>query len=80
MLARCVPVTTRAGALPEVVGETGVLLDDGEPRTIALGVREALHLESDGDARERVLAHFSVAQRRAGLFALVDELLAAGRR
>ncbi len=80
MLARCVPVTTRAGALPEVVGETGVLLEDGDPRTIALGVREALHLDTEGAARERVLEHFSVAQRRHGLSALLDELLAASGR
>jgi glycosyltransferase involved in cell wall biosynthesis len=79
MLARCVPVATRAGALPEVVGETGVLLADDDPRTIALGVREALHLDSGEAARERVLERFSVEQRRAGLFALLDELTVTSR-
>ncbi len=74
MLARCVPVATRAGALPEVVGETGILLDDGGPRAVALGVREALHLDLGDAARRRVLEHFSVQQRRDGLFALLDEL------
>jgi glycosyltransferase involved in cell wall biosynthesis len=75
MLAGCVPVTTRAGALPEVVGDTGVLLDDADPRTVALGVREALHLGTAEAARRRVREHFSAAQRRDGLFALLDELL-----
>jgi glycosyltransferase involved in cell wall biosynthesis len=75
MLARCVPVVTRAGALPEVVGEAGILLEDGDPRSVALGVREALHLDLGDAARQRVLERFSVAQRRAGLFALLDELL-----
>jgi glycosyltransferase involved in cell wall biosynthesis len=74
MLARCVPVVTRAGALPEVVGEAGVLLDDDDPRTVALGVREALHLNLGDAARARVLERFSVRQRRAGLLALLDEL------
>lgn len=76
MLAGCVPVVTRVGALPEVVGETGVLLDDREPATIAIGVREALHLDSGAAARARVLERFSVERRRAGLFALIDGLLA----
>ena len=31
MLAGCIPVTTRAGALPEVVGDAGVLVDDAGP-------------------------------------------------
>jgi glycosyltransferase involved in cell wall biosynthesis len=74
MLARCVPVVTRAGALPEVIGEAGILLDDDRPRTVALGVREALHLDLGDAARRRVLERFSVAQRRDGLFALLDEL------
>ncbi len=75
MLARCVPVVTRAGALPEVVGDTGVLLDDAEPATVALGVREALQRDTGEAARQRVLERFSVRQRRDGLFALLDELL-----
>jgi len=74
MLAGCVPVTTRAGALPEVVGDTGVLLDDSDPRTVALGVREALHLHTAEAARRRVRERFSVTQRRDGLFSLLDEL------
>ena len=74
MLARCVPVATRAGALPEVVGDAGILLDDGSPKTVAIGVREALHLDLGDAARARVLEHFSVQQRRDGLFALLDEL------
>ncbi|MDE3133804.1 MAG: glycosyltransferase family 4 protein [Acidobacteriota bacterium] len=74
MLAGCVPVVTRAGALPEVVGETGVLLADADPRTVAIGVREALHLGTAEAARRRVRERFSVARRRDGLFALLDEL------
>jgi glycosyltransferase involved in cell wall biosynthesis len=76
MLARCVPVVTRAGALPEVVGDTGVLLADGSPEAVAAGVREALELSSGEAARARVLERFSVDQRRDGLLGLVDQLLA----
>ncbi len=77
MLARCVPVVTRAGALPEVVGDTGVLLDDSAPATVALGVTRALGLGTGEAARNRVLQRFSVQQRRDGLFALLDELVAS---
>ena len=56
-----------------------MLLADDDPRTIALGVREALHLDSGEAARERVLERFSVEQRRAGLFALLDELTVTSR-
>ena len=39
MLAGCIPVTTRAGALPEVVGEAGVLVDDADPASLGDGDR-----------------------------------------
>jgi glycosyltransferase involved in cell wall biosynthesis len=75
MLARCVPVITAVGALPEVVGDTGVVVADDEPETVAIGVREALLLDSGEAARQRVLTEFPVSRRRAGLFALLDELI-----
>lgn len=79
MLARCVPVISRAGALPEVVGDTGVVIDDVRPGTLAEGIRDALRLAGDpaaGErARARVLERFSVQRRREGLFALIDRLI-----
>jgi glycosyltransferase involved in cell wall biosynthesis len=75
MLARCVPVVTTAGALPEVVGDAGVILSDPQPATVAAGIREALTRTPGDAARVRVLERFSVEQRRQGLHALVDALL-----
>jgi glycosyltransferase involved in cell wall biosynthesis len=73
MLAGAIPVVTRAGALPEVVGDAGIVVDSAEPETLAAGVRQALHAGRDRRvaARERVLREFSVKQRRDGLDALV---------
>lgn len=82
MLAGCVPVVTRAGALPEVVGDTGVLLDDSSPEAVAAGVRRALGMAARGagvQARARVLDRFPVSGRREGLLAAVDRLLIDSR-
>jgi glycosyltransferase involved in cell wall biosynthesis len=70
-----VPVVTPAGALPEVVGDVGVVVERHE---LVDGIREALDAgeERRRAARERVLTHFSVAQRREGLHALVERALA----
>jgi glycosyltransferase involved in cell wall biosynthesis len=75
MLARCVPVVTAAGALPEVVGGAGVMLTDAQPGTVVQGIREALSQAPSDAARSRVLEHFSVEQRRQGLQSLVGALL-----
>jgi glycosyltransferase involved in cell wall biosynthesis len=76
MLAGCVPVVTDAGALPEVVGDAGVVVGP-EPEAIAEGVRRALELgpEARAAARERIETRFPLQIRRDGLLGLVDELL-----
>jgi glycosyltransferase involved in cell wall biosynthesis len=76
MLAGCVPVVTAAGALPEVVGDAGVVLDGDHPRDVAEGVRRALDLGSKAraHARERVLREFRVGARRDALWAEVEAL------
>ena len=75
MLAGCIPVVTRAGALPEVVGDVGVQLDGPDPEAIADAVRSTV---SSGEAeraraRERILCRFPLEARRDGLYAAVEE-------
>ena len=79
MLAGCVPVVTKAGALPEVAGDVGVQLDGYEASDVADGIRRALALGTDvrRRARERVVTEFPLERRREGLWRLVEELLGA---
>ena len=80
MLSECVPVVTRAGALPEVVGEAGIYVDILEPGAVADAVRRALELDRSWGrrARERIVKEFPLERRRAQLHALVDEKLRYG--
>lgn len=79
MLHRCVPVVTRAGALPEVVGDAGIYIDSQEPATIAEGTERALALgPSWGQhARERVQREFPMQQRREGLYGVIELALSS---
>jgi glycosyltransferase involved in cell wall biosynthesis len=81
MLAGCIPVTTSAGALPEVVGDTGVVIAAATPEEIAGGVERALGLgeKARAAARARVLEHFPLRMRAEGLEAVVEQTL-GGRR
>ena len=73
MLAGCVPVVTPVGALPEVVGDTGVVVADPTAEAVADGVRKALALGPDArrQARARVLEQFTLERREHGLLATV---------
>jgi glycosyltransferase involved in cell wall biosynthesis len=80
MLAGCVPVVTRAGALPEVVDDAGIQVDGDEPAVVADGIRRALEAgpQARAAARERILTAFPVDVRRQGLWAAVEELSRRG--
>ena len=81
MLAGAVPVVTEAGALPEVVGPTGIRIGEPSGEAVADGVRRALELgpEAGLDARRRILTEFPLEARRDGIVAEV-EAAARGER
>jgi glycosyltransferase involved in cell wall biosynthesis len=78
MLAGCVPVVMNVTAMPEVVGDAGVLIESQEPAAVAEGVRQALAMGSPGAARarERILTTFPMETRREGILRMVDEAVA----
>jgi glycosyltransferase involved in cell wall biosynthesis len=80
MSGGCVPVATRAGSLPEVVGDTGFLTATADPGELAGAVRRALAAgpAARRAARTRVVETFPMARRRAALHALVDRIAAGG--
>jgi glycosyltransferase involved in cell wall biosynthesis len=69
MVRGVVPIVTRAGALPEIVGDAGIVVDDAESLTLALQelMAEPERLRALGQrARQRVLEEYvdsAVAQR-----------------
>ena len=77
MLGGCIPVVTKVGALPEVVGQTGIYIEDQAPEEIAKGIKLALELGEDRRklARKRVQEMFSLEQRELGLLAAVEGLV-----
>jgi glycosyltransferase involved in cell wall biosynthesis len=77
MLAGCVPVVMNVTAMPEVVGDAGVLIESQEREAVAEGVRRALELGPDASrrARERILTAFPMERRREGILGAVEDAL-----
>ncbi len=86
MACGCVPVATAVGGLPQVVGDTGILVPPGEPRAAARAIAQALAQAADRGpalaARRRIESSFGAPRRRAALAGVVARLTggAAERR
>jgi glycosyltransferase involved in cell wall biosynthesis len=78
MLFRCIPVVSNAAALPEVVGDCGIIIKSREMSEIAAAIRRALAMpDTEGDrARQSILTHFPYERRRDGLLKIIGELCA----
>ncbi len=76
MLCRCIPVVSNAAALPEVVGDCGIIIESRETSDVVDAVRRALAMpDTEGDrARQRVRAHFSYERRRDALLQVINML------
>jgi hypothetical protein len=64
-------------AMPEVVGDAGVLIESQEPGAVAEGIRRALDLGPDAAARarQRILTEFPMERRREGILSVVEDAL-----
>jgi glycosyltransferase involved in cell wall biosynthesis len=77
MLAGCVPVVTRAGALPEVTGEQGIFVDASEPALISEAIEKALKCpdEAREAIRKRILDRFPIEARGRLMEQLIRPLM-----
>jgi glycosyltransferase involved in cell wall biosynthesis len=78
MQCGCVPVVTRRGALPEVVGATGHYVPYAAPRATAAALRQALAAPPSAGrrAQERIRHRFPLARRRDQLASALRQTVA----
>jgi glycosyltransferase involved in cell wall biosynthesis len=74
MASGCVPVVTDKGAIPEVVGNTGIYVPYGDPEATAAGVLKALKSDTGKLARQRIDNCFSSSKREVALWKTITEL------
>ena len=80
MASGCVPVVVATGAIPEVVGDTGVYAKYGELDGLAAAIQTALDSEKGSAARQRVVDKFNEQYRLADLRAAVNRVLSKAPR
>lgn len=77
MSAGCVPVVTAAGFMPEVVGDTGFVVEHGDPESAAECIALAFRSDSGTRARTRIQTLFSRERRERELLSTLDHLVSS---
>jgi glycosyltransferase involved in cell wall biosynthesis len=72
MLCGCVPVASRRGALPEVMGQSGFLVKYGDVKSTKEYIEKALASDKGGEARIRIMSDFPIEKRREGLIKIIE--------
>jgi len=76
MLYECVPVVSSKGALPEVVGDTGIIVNINDYKNVAEGIKQALSNPKLGKkAKIKVIRRFSLERREHILEKLIKLLV-----
>ena len=75
MLCECVPVGTKYGGIPEVIGDTGFYVPYGDAKATAEAIKKALNSDKGKKARKRIKTLFPLERREATLFNIVHDLL-----
>jgi glycosyltransferase involved in cell wall biosynthesis len=75
MLCECVPVVTRRGAIPEVVGDAGIYVEYGDEKATAKKIEEALNSDLGDEARKRIMSLFPLEKSRKKFSNIVNDLI-----
>ena len=78
MLCGCVPVGTKVGGIPRVIGKTGFYCPVKDAKAAAESIRKALASGKGKEARQRVLSEFPLERRESALVNIINELAGGG--
>lgn len=75
MSCGCIPVVTKRGSIPEVVGDEGIYVPFDDVTSTESAVKKALKIDSEElNPRGRIIRNFPIVDREKKLIKIIDEL------
>lgn len=74
MACGAIPVGTKAGSIPEVIGDTGKLIESADPAQIAQAIDNAMSMgkEASQKARDHIVKNFALERRERELLGIAQ--------
>lgn len=73
MLYNCVPIVTNVGGMPEVVGDTGFVVNERSLNLLPSIVKQAMNRDYSNIYRERIEKNFLLSTRAKGLLEILNQ-------
>jgi glycosyltransferase involved in cell wall biosynthesis len=79
MLCKCIPIGSKVGAIPDIIGDTGYIIEHAEIEHVKQKIKTITELNSKerielGEkARNRVIAEFNISKREKSFLELLNE-------
>lgn len=76
MLMECIPVVSNVGALPEVVGNAGIITEYGNIDSVVEGIKKAITMPAEfgKESRKRIVENFTYEMREKEIVKLIISL------
>jgi len=75
MLCECIPVGSNVNGIPDVIGDTGILVMNRSVEELDQAVKVALNMNTQDEARLRILQNYSYEKHKKKLLSIVEEIL-----
>jgi glycosyltransferase involved in cell wall biosynthesis len=77
MLCECIPVGSSANGIPDIIGDTGIVVEKKNALLIKSALREALDSSPEKGvlARQRIIEMFDIKKREKSILAICNDLL-----
>ncbi|MBI4945107.1 MAG: glycosyltransferase family 4 protein [Bacteroidetes bacterium] len=77
MLCECIPIVSNVGAMPDIIGNTGFVLQTKEIKKLEDLIKAALHSNNNflsEKAREKIIEHYQESKREKNLLDLINRI------
>jgi glycosyltransferase involved in cell wall biosynthesis len=75
MLCEGIPVVTKRGGMPEVVGDSGFYIEYDDIKGIKIAIEKALEQKDGDEPRKRIMSKFPLSKRKNELENIIYECL-----
>lgn len=75
MLCECIPIGSNVNGIPDVIGNTGVIVYKRDIDELGMALNKAMSMDTGVEARIRILESFSIEKREMRLKKVLDEYL-----